>query len=134
MTDSRQYSIYKITNELIPNEALYSMSILGRAGVVKTCKNMLHNFACGKIEKDTDFHRILNKDTKFAHLSLEFIEGGLATKDEAEKRKRELMTPAPLPVATDLKTRLVELEAEYSSQISDLKTKIDAVRRVIQLL
>lgn len=136
MTDTRCYSIYKVSNELIPNEILYSMSLLGRAGVVKTCKNMLHNFACGRIDKDTDYHRILNKDTKFSHLHLEFVEGGLATKDDAEKRKKELMTPTPRqsePEA-DLKARLVRLEADYVSQLSAIKGKIDAIRSVIQLL
>ena len=144
MTDNtRHYSIYKITNELVPNETLYSMSLLGRAGVMKTCKNMLRQFLLGKIDKDTDFYRILTKETKFAHLTLEFVEGGLATKDDAERRKKELMTPPtpppvpsvpPVPISMDLRAKLLELEAEYTSQISDLETKIDAVRRVIGLL
>jgi len=122
------------------------MSLLGRAGVVKTCKNMLHNFACGKIDKDTDYHRILNKDTKFSHLTLEFVEGGLATKDDAEKRKKELMTAVGVGASpcspdtrqsepeADLKSRLVRLEADYVSQLSSIKGKIDAIRSVIQLL
>jgi hypothetical protein len=101
---------------------------------------MLRQYLLGNIDKDTDFYRILTKETKFAHLTLEFVEGGLATKDDAERRKRELMTPPPVPpvppvpISMDLRAKLLELEAEYTSQISDLETKIDAVRRVISLL
>ena len=93
--DSRQYSIYRITNELIPNECLYSMSLLGKAGISKTVKNMLNACVSNKLDSTMEYARILNKDTKWGHIHLEFVEGGIASKDLAEKRKRELSSATP---------------------------------------